>query len=179
MTLNKVCIVGCGGSGKSTFAQKLGEITGLPVYYLDTYFWRPGWVERNRDEWKNIISNLTQNDGWIMDGNFNGTQDFRFAKADTIIFLDLPRYRCMFNAVKRVFSYRKKKRIDMADGCYERFDFDFYKWIWGYKKKHGLEVKKRLNRLHVEKTIVVLKNYKEIDSYLEKIKEETGIIQIP
>jgi len=107
-----------------------------------------------------------------MDGNFNGTQGIRFARADTIIFLDLPRYRCMLNAVKRILIYRNKRRIDMAEGCYEGFDFSFYKWIWSFKKKHGKIVKERLNRLKSEKEIVVLKNYREMDEYLERLENQ-------
>lgn len=168
--MKKVCIVGCGGSGKSTLAGKIGEITGLPVLYLDVHFWKAGWKERNRDEWALMVNNLVKQDEWIMDGNFNGTQDIRFAEADTIIFLDFPRSKCLYNAMKRVFVYRKKRRIDMADGCFERFDFDFYKWIWSYKKKHGAMLKGRLNNFKDEKEIVILKNYKEMDEYLEKIK---------
>lgn len=169
--MNRVCIVGCGGSGKSTFARKLGDITGTPVYYLDVYFWQAGWIERKHEEWRSILNDLLVKDSWIMDGNFNNTQDIRFARADTIIFLDLPRYKCMFNAVKRVFIYRKKKRIDMADGCYERFDFEFYRWIWLYKKKHGSKTLERIEKLRNEKKIFILKNYKEMDNFLEKIKD--------
>jgi adenylate kinase family enzyme len=170
--MKRVCVVGCEGSGKSTFAQRLSEVTGLPVLYLDVYFWQPGWVETKTDEWRFIVNDLIKKDCWIMDGNFNGTQDIRFARADTIIFLDLPRYRCMINAIKRVFIYRKKRRKDMAEGCYEGFDFSFYKWIWSYKKKHGKIVKGRLNRLKGEKEVVVLKNYEEMDKYLENIKPQ-------
>lgn len=168
--MKKVCVVGCGGSGKSTFSQKLGEITALPVLYLDVYYWQSGWVERKTDEWRSIVNDLLKKGEWIMDGNFNGTQDIRFADADTIIFLDLPRYRCMINALKRVFIYRNKRRIDMAEGCYEGFDISFYKWIWTFKKKHGVMVKERLKNLKNEKNIVILKNYEEMDKYLEKIK---------
>lgn len=177
--MNRVCVVGCGGSGKSTFAGKLGDITGLPVYYLDVHFWQAGWVERKREEWHSIIYDLSSKDKWIMDGNFNNTQDIRFARADTIIYLDLPRYKCMINAVKRVFIYRKKRRIDMAEGCYERFDLDFYKWIWSYKKRHGLQTIERLNKLQNEKEIIILKNYKEMEEYLGAVKHGVGIASTP
>jgi adenylate kinase family enzyme len=172
--MNKVCIVGCGGSGKSTFAGKLGEATGLPVYYLDVYFWQAGWVERKKEEWHSILHNLLAKDQWIMDGNFNNTQDIRFEKADTIILLDLPRYRCMINALKRLYIYRRKKRIDMADGCYEKIDYEFYKWIWEYKKKHGVQTMRRLEKLQGEKEIVVLRSYKEMEEFLKKIKGDSG-----
>ncbi len=169
--MNKVCIVGCGGSGKSTLAGKLGEITGIPVYYLDVHFWKAGWVERNREEWNSIVRNLLRNDKWIMDGNYSGTQDIRFADADTIIFLDLPRYKCLINAFIRIFLYKKKKRPDMAEGCNEKLDFDFYKWIWGFKKTDGKKTVVRLESLRGQKDIVVLKNYKEMNEYLSKIKK--------
>ena len=170
--MKRVCVVGCGGSGKSTFANQLGEITGLPVLYLDIYFWQTGWVERKTDEWRSIVNDLLKQEQWIMDGNFNGTQDIRFAKADTIIFLDIPRYKCLINAMKRVVIYRNSRRIDMAEGCYERFDLDFYKWIWSYKKKHGVMLRERLKNLKNEKDIIILKNYKEMDKYLDKIKRK-------
>jgi adenylate kinase family enzyme len=169
--MNKVCIVGCGGSGKSTLAEKLGEITSIPVYYLDVHFWKAGWVEKNREEWNSAVRGLLKNDKWIMDGNFERTQDLRFYHADTIIFLDLPRYKRLFNALKRVFIYRSNKRPDMAEGCYEKFDFSFYKWIWAFNKNDGTKTKERLEKLKGEKEIIVLKSYKEIDEYLEKIKK--------
>jgi len=167
--MNKICIVGCGGSGKSTLAQKLGELMSLPVYYLDVYFWKAGWVERNREEWNSIVCGLVKKDKWIIEGNFERTQDIRFAEADTIIFLDLPSYKCLINALKRLLIYRKKKRADMADGCNESFDFSFYKWIWRFKKTDGKNTMERLERLK-KKEIVILKSYKEIEEYLLKIR---------
>ncbi len=177
--MNKVCIVGCGGSGKSTFAGKLGEITGIPVYYLDVYFWNAGWVERNREEWNSIVRDLLKNDKWIMDGNYSGTQDIRFADADTILFLDLPRWKCLINALKRVIVYRNKKRPDMATGCNERFDFAFYKWIWRFKKTDGKKTADRFERLMREKDIIVLKNYKEMDKYLRKVMDTVHSLSSP
>ena len=169
--MNKICIVGCGGSGKSTLAGKLGEITGLPVYYLDVYFWKAGWVERDREEWNSIVNDLVKKDKWIMDGNYSRTQAIRFADADTIIFLDFPRYKCLMNALKRVIIHRNTRRPDMAEGCNERFDFDFYKWIWGFKKTDGKKTVERLESLKELKDIVILKNYKEMNEYLSKIKK--------
>jgi len=169
--MNKVCIVGCGGSGKSTLARKLGEVTGLPVLYLDVYFWKASWVQRNREEWNSIVLDLVKKDKWIMDGNFERTQDIRFENADTIIFLDIPRYKCFINVLKRLIIYRNNKRLDMADGCKESFDFSFYKWIWKFKKTDGKKTRERLEKLKGQKEIVILKSYKEMDNYLVKIKK--------
>jgi adenylate kinase family enzyme len=170
--MNKICIVGCGGSGKSTLARKLGDVTGIPVYHLDVYFWKPGWKESNLMDWIQTQQELVENEKWIMDGNFNGTQMIRFDKADTIIYLDLPRYKCLFNAVKRMIVYKRKRRPDMADGCNEKFDLEFYKWIWGYNKKHGPQTLNRLEELKEKKNIIILKSFKEINSYLDKLRKQ-------
>lgn len=167
--MNKICIVGCGGSGKSTLARKLGDVTGIPVYHLDVYFWKPGWKDTELSEWISIQSKLVENDNWIMDGNFNGTQMIRFDKADTIIFLDLPKYKCLFNAVKRRIIYNNKKRPDLAEGCREKIDFSFYKWVWRYNKNHGKQTLERLEQLKDKKKIIILKSFDEMNKFLKEI----------
>jgi adenylate kinase family enzyme len=161
--MNKICIVGCGGSGKSTLAAKLGEVTGIPVYHLDVYFW-------NLNDWIYAQTKLVENDKWIMDGNFNGTQRIRFDATDTIIYLDLPRYKCLYNAFKRMIVYKRKRRPDMAEGCNEKFDLSFYKWIWGYKKNHGKQTKERLELLKDKKNVIILKSFKEMDKFVGTLR---------
>ena len=92
--MERVAIVGPGGAGKSTFARSLGELTGLPVLHLDRFFWKPGWVETPRDEWRQRQSELAAADRWIADGNYGGTFDERFARADTVIIVARPRLAC-------------------------------------------------------------------------------------
>lgn len=165
--MNKICIVGCGGSGKSELSRRLGNITGIPVYHLDVYYWQPGWKKTEECKWLKIVDELLKKDKWIMDGNFNNSQDIRFAEADTIIYLDLPTYQCLYNAVKRVILFRKKNsRPDMARGCYERFDWEFYKWILTFKRKHAVQLKERLRKFEGVKDIIVLRSFKKIDEFV-------------
>ena len=91
VAMRRVAIIGSSGAGKSTLARRLGERTGLPVVHLDEHFWRPGWVETSRGEWRAVQTALCAQDAWIMDGNYSGTLDVRLARADTVVFLDLPR----------------------------------------------------------------------------------------
>jgi adenylate kinase family enzyme len=168
--MNRVCVVGCGGAGKSAFAQKLGEITGLPVYYLDTYFWKPGWVQRETEEWNSIQRELLIKDKWILDGNYDNTQDLRFARADTIIFLDKPRCRCLLNVLKRLIRYYGSTRPDLPEGCNENFDLSFYKWIWQFRKVQRKRLMERLEKLKGQKDISILKSNKEIIDYLSRLK---------
>ena len=104
--MRRVLVIGCGGAGKSTLARKLGERLGLEVIHLDVHFWRPGWVQTPDEEWIPIVDELIEKESWIIDGSFNGTLDRRMARADTVIFLDLPRWRCLVRAIKRLLKYR-------------------------------------------------------------------------
>lgn len=84
--MRRIAVIGCGGAGKTTLSRELGEILKLPVYHLDSFFWNPGWVPTPPEEWRRIQEELVSRDEWIMDGDYGGTLDIRFGRADTIIF---------------------------------------------------------------------------------------------
>jgi adenylate kinase family enzyme len=98
--MKRVAIIGCGGSGKTTVATRLGERTGLPVVLLDQHYWRSGWQETPREEWEALQRELCSRPSWwIMDGNYGGTMAMRLEAADTIIFLDYPTWACLWGGV--------------------------------------------------------------------------------
>jgi len=125
-----VAIVGPGGAGKTTFATELGRRTGLPVVHLDRLHWQPGWVETPTTEWEEIVTREVSEERWIMDGNYAGTYGTRFSRADTIIVLAPPRWRCLRGALGRILSNRG--RAVQADGCPERVDLHYLRWIYRY-----------------------------------------------
>lgn len=130
--MERVAIVGSGGAGKSTFARALGERIGLPVVHLDALYWKPGWVETPREEWASMQAERFAADRWIVDGNYGGTFDVRFARADTVIVMAIPRIQCVAGAVRR--SMRHRGTAIQADGCPEHIDLSFLRWIWRYPK---------------------------------------------
>jgi adenylate kinase family enzyme len=132
--MKRIVILGCGGAGKSILARRLGEILDLEVIHLDTVFWRPGWKPMPNDEFDEAQGRLLQGDSWIIDGNFSRTLAMRLAAADTAIFLDFPRGLCLRRAVKRWIQHHGKSRPDMADGCSEKLDLEFLRWIWRFPR---------------------------------------------
>ena len=128
----KIAILGHAGSGKSTLARQLGEKYGLPVLHFDSIHFLPGWVETDRPyKREKVNAFLDENpDGWVMDGNyFKICAERRFAEADHILYLDIPRWVCLPRVYKRLFTYRGKTRPDMGEGCDEKVDWAFLKWV--------------------------------------------------
>lgn len=167
--MKKILLIGSGGSGKSTLARKLGEKLGIDVYHLDALFWRPNWEGVPKDEQRKVQKELVKKEEWIIDGNYGGTMDIRLKAADTVIFLDIHRTICVYRAFKRMLRYRNKTRPDMAEGCEERFDLDFLKWIWNYPKTKRPGILNKLKQLSTEKKIIVLKSPKEVQKFIVEL----------
>ncbi len=130
----KIAIMGHSGSGKSTLARQLGDKYGLPVLHFDSIHFLPGWVETDRPYKREKVNAFLDGhpEGWVIDGNYlQVCADRRFAEADYILYLDFPRRVCLPRAIRRLVMYRGKTRPDMAQGCPEKIDLDFLKWlIW-------------------------------------------------
>jgi adenylate kinase family enzyme len=118
--VQRVAILGSGGAGKSVLAAAIAERTGLPVVHLDVVYWEPGWKEPPPDEFAAALDAAVAEERWILDGNFlrHGGPDPRFARADTVIFLDLPRTACLWRVVKRrVREARRPGAISPKDAA--------------------------------------------------------------
>ena len=103
----KVLIIGCPGSGKSTFARKLRDATGLPLYYLDRIFHRPDRTTVTRPEFDAALEGITSRDEWIIDGNYIRTLEMRLSVCDTVFFFDLPLEDCLAGAASRIGTVRE------------------------------------------------------------------------
>ena len=169
--MERVLIIGCGGSGKSTLARALGEITGLPVVHLDKLFWKPGWVESSPEEMDQKIRDALAQPRWIMDGNFNRTIPWRLQRCDSVIYLDFSRLACLLGVAKRILTTRGTVRPDMGEGCPERFDLDFLKWVWNFNKNKRQRYYEMLNALE-NKQVYILKSRREVKAFLSKVADD-------
>lgn len=103
---NRILILGCPGSGKSTFGRALHEKTGLPLIHLDNVWWRADGSHISRDEFDRALEKLLRGESWIMDGHYSRTVEVRLQACDTVIFLDYPEAVCMAGIVARVGQNR-------------------------------------------------------------------------
>ncbi|MEW9502319.1 DNA topology modulation protein [Jeotgalibacillus marinus] len=168
--MKKVMIIGSPGAGKSTLANQLESKLLLPVIHLDAIFWKPGWKATPKLEFRQQLSNIMKEDAWIIDGTFGSTIDQRLKVADTVIFLQYSRYLCVSRALKRRMMYHKKTRPDMVDGCEEKMDLDFLKWIWHFSRDQAPDILHKLNKLQTSKNIIILSSPKETKRWLDNIE---------
>ena len=133
--MRRVLVIGISGAGKSTFARALAARTALPLIHLDREFWRPGWRITPRDLWRAKVAELVAKDAWIMDGSYDASLDLRLPRADTVVWFDYPAYVCLLRAVRRVVTTYGRVRPDLAEGCPERFDWEFLRYIWEFNAK--------------------------------------------
>ena len=167
--MKRILIIGSGGAGKSTFSLKLQKALQLPLIHLDRHYWKVGWVESSKEEWALKVKDLVKGESWIMDGNYSGTLHIRVPEADTVIFLDFPNWKCVYRVLKRVVQGLWRTRPDMAEGCRERFDWEFVRYVWNYPKRSRPKVMRMLKEEGDRLKVYIVKNDAELEDFLKEI----------
>lgn len=165
--MKRVLVIGGNGSGKSTFSEKLGKKTGLPVVHLDKIFWRGNWEYISREEFDLLLSAELKKEEWIIDGNFERTLEERIKFCDTVFYFDFSTAKCLFGVTERVLKNYGKTRPDMGGNCPEKFDLEFYKAILRFNKKNRPKTKALLEKYKSE--VIVFKNRKQAEKYLKNL----------
>ena len=155
--MNKIIVIGCPGSGKSTFSKSLHNVTGIPLFHLDMMFWNGDKTTVEKSVFlERLISIMDQNE-WIIDGNYGGTMELRMMACDTIIFLDYPSSVCL----EGIYQRRGKMRSDMP-------------WIDSGEDTEFIEFVKNYNAQQRPKVLSLLEKYKEKDVFVLHSREEAG-----
>jgi len=142
----RIAVIGCPGAGKSTLARQLAEKTGHPLIHLDYENWGPGWVPVPKDEWRAMQREWVQGGRWIIDGNYHGTMEIRYAAADLVIFLDLSRWLCLWRVLRRHGHQRPDLRQDVVEG--KLFTKDSLQFFWFIIGQYHRKNRPTIRRLH-------------------------------
>ena len=162
--MKKVIVIGCPGSGKSTFSRALHYKCGIPLYHLDMLYWNSDKTTVEEEVFLQRLSEVVAGEEWIIDGNFSSTMEMRFVECDTVFFLDYPTDVCL----EGVRSRRGKARpdipwVEIAE------DPEFTEFIKTYKEKRRPRVLELIEK-YSDKNTFVFGSREEADEYLRNFK---------
>lgn len=159
----KVMIIGSPGAGKSTFARKLRDMTGLPLYYLDLLWHKPDRTNISGEEFDRKLDEIVRKDKWIIDGNYQRTLETRLKECDTVFLLDYPLETCLAGAESRI----GEKREDLP-WTEQELDEAFRQWIIDFPQTQLPRIYELLEEYRGEKEIVIFKTRQEENAYLKR-----------
>lgn len=169
--MQRILVMGSSGSGKSTFAQRLSEITGIPVVSLDALFWKPGWMPSEAAEFEAHATQAANHPRWIMDGNYtaSGAGELRRRVADAVFWFDLPRRTCIAGILTRIATSYGKVRPEMAPGCPEKIDLEFLRYVWSYRRLQRPKLLEYFEGLRPDQALISFTTRAQADQYLTQV----------
>ena len=161
-SFKRILIIGCPGSGKSTFARAMQEITRIPLFHLDMLYWNPDKTTVEKSVFLERLSDVLQKDRWIIDGNYSSTMELRIQACDTIIFLDYPVELCLEGIRER----RGKARSDMPWIETEE-DEEFTQFVKDFHHQSRPQIIELLGK-YSDKNIHIFTNRTQADTFLQQ-----------
>ena len=168
--MKKAIVIGCPGSGKTTFAQKLRDKSGLPLFYLDAIWHKPDRTHIPREDFDRRMTEILALDEWIIDGNYSRTVERRIAAADTVFLFDLPTEVCLDGATARLGC----ERYDMP-WIDRQLDPRLKEEIEGFGAKNLPTLYEFLDKYRDGRQIVVFKSRAEADEYIANMPRATEV----
>lgn len=156
--MKKVIVIGCPGSGKTTFAEKLNKSTGLPLFHLDAIWHKPDRTHISREEYDERLAEILELEEWIIDGNYSRTLEVRMQACDTIFLFDLPTEVCIQGATDRL----GKARYDVP-WIDTELDPKFKQEIEEFPEKTLPRIYELLDKYKENKQVVIFKSRMQAD----------------
>ena len=162
--MKKIIVIGCPGSGKSTFAKSLHKLTGIPLFHLDLLFWNEDRTTVEKSVFLDRLLKTLQYNEWIIDGNYCSTMELRMQTCDTVIFLDYPLDICLSGVEER----KGKPRSDLPWIENDEDDTEFVDFIKNYNSQSRPKVIELLKK-YPNKDIHIFSNRAQAEEFLNSI----------
>ena len=173
--MNRIAIVGDSGSGKTWLGTQLAKHTGYAHIELDALYWQEDWTPLPQDRLEAKVATAIAADAWIIDGNYGSlVQPMVLEAADTVVWLDLPRWRIMMAITRRTFG-RIFGRRELWNGNRERLhnlfnwepEENIIRWAWVQHARHRSRYRAMMSdRSYTHLNWVRLETRREVNDWL-------------
>ena len=170
----RILVLGSSGAGKTYLSERLGEILGLEVIHLDAHFWRPDARPQADEKWREIVSNLSRREAWIMDGTYERSLGLRIPRADAIIVLVCAPARCLAHVIERQARAKEHPRPDLPAGYVEQLDESHRRYVSHYPEVTHPAVLADIQRYGPSTPVATLAAPETIDPFLTRLRQ-TGM----
>ena len=161
--MKKIIVIGCPGSGKSTFSKALHGRTGIPLFHLDMMYWNSDKTTVERTVFLERLDSVLGGKEWIVDGNYASTMEQRIEKCDTVFFLDYPTESCLAGIKER----QGKERTDMP-WVESESDSEFIEFIKNFNEQQRPRILELLKK-HSDKNIIIFSSREEFNRFLNDL----------
>ncbi|WP_410813249.1 topology modulation protein [Micromonospora sp. 067-2] len=168
--MDRIAIIGCGGSGKSTVARQLARILDTPLTHLDATYYDEHWNPLPQGEFAARQEKLVAGERWIIEGNYAGTLPIRLAAADTVIFLDLPARTCLWGIAQRRWRYRGGQHHQ--DGVYDRITWNFVRYLLGYRRTMRPRVQNLVREHGPHVCLITVTSRRQAAELVKRVRDE-------
>jgi adenylate kinase family enzyme len=169
--VDRIAIIGCGGSGKSHVARALGAALGITPVHLDTLYYDQDWNPLPKDEFAALQHDMVSQPRWIIDGNYASSLPIRLRAADTVIFLDLSARSCLAGIAQRRLRHGGGQHD--AIGVYDRITPNFVRYIIGYRRQMAPRVRHLIAEHAGDAGVIVLRSRRATRRYLAGVTTAT------
>ncbi|SNT58924.1 Adenylate kinase [Asanoa hainanensis] len=155
--MDRVVVIGCGGSGKTRLARELARIVAAPLTHLDGVYYDERWRPASPDDFAARQRALVAAPRWVIEGNYAGTLPIRLAAADTVVFLDLPATTCLWGIAQR--RWRRETG---------RITWGFIRYVIAYRRRMPPRVTRLLREHGRHAHLVVLSSRRQANQFIER-----------
>ena len=165
--VERVTIVGCGGSGKSYVARELGRLLDLPVIHMDAVYFDDQWNPLPMERFEAAQREFVAAPRWVVDGNYNSTLQVRLEAADTVVFMDLPTRVCLWGILSRQLHHGRGQNDQ--NGVYNRITGDVLRYVLGYRRKMRPKVLAKIDRHASGARLIMLTSRRQTRRFLRQV----------
>ncbi|MEV0994826.1 topology modulation protein [Nonomuraea sp. NPDC050202] len=166
MQMNRVAIVGSGGSGKSYVARELGRLLDAPVTHLDAVYYDDEWNPLPPEKFEAAQRELVAAPRWVIDGNYNSSLHVRLEACDTVVMMDVPTWAALWGIVSRQLRHGAGQH---TSGVYNRIHWGVITYVATYRRRMRPKVLAKIHHLAAGKQVVFLTSRAKTRRWLEQV----------